>query len=347
MAATEQRYSRQTLLPEIGAEGAARLAAAHVLVVGVGALGTRSAELLCRAGVGRLTLVDRDVVEWSNLQRQALFTESDARAAVPKVLAARKALAAINQSTTVDVHLAEFDAEFVALSADWLGGVDVIVDGVDNFEARFLMNELAVREGIPYVYGGAVGMEGCCMPVIGGQGPCLCCAMAGQQVPGMQATCSLSGVLASTVTQVAALQFTETVKLLVGAAEACLPGMHFFNLWDNLHLQLPVTRDPECRVCGQREFRHLAGDRPLASRRLCGRQAIQLYRREVTAEFIDLQASRAPARVLRRSSAHLVLACAVDARAFEITFFRDGRVVVDGTDDEHVAKRVLAEVAGY
>ncbi|MBK6435916.1 MAG: ThiF family adenylyltransferase [Rhodanobacteraceae bacterium] len=343
----EDRYSRQTTLAEIGPEGAARIATSHVLVVGVGALGTRLAELFCRAGVGRLTLVDRDLVEWSNLQRQALFTERDAAEARPKVEAAAAALSAINSQVTTVPLFAEFDDAFIWASRKWLSEVDVIVDGVDNFEARFLMNELSIRDRIPYVYGGAVGMEGCCMPVLGGERPCLECAMGGAGVPALQATCSLRGVLASTVTQVAALQFAEATKILIGARDACMPGMHFFNAWDNLHLQISVARRSSCSVCGERRFPHLEGKRRTGSRTLCGRTAIQLHRREVNDAFIDEQAARAGGQIRRRSPAHLEVAYTVDARDFVLTFFRDGRVVVDGTSDEREAKRILAEVVGY
>lgn len=342
MDANDYRYSRQTRLPEIGPAGAARLQAGHVMIVGVGALGSQVAELLCRAGIRKLTLVDPDVVDASNLQRQMLYAERDVELGLPKVAAARARLLQINATLEVDVHATEFDAAFLAatgLPAD----VDVLVDGLDGLDARLQLNAAAVAAGLPYVYGAALGMEGCCFTVLPGRTACLHCLLGSPALHGAQQTCAVAGVLASTIGQVATRQFTETVKLLVGRADACVPDMAYFNVWEGTTFSLPVARRADCAVC----VRGLAeGDgetAPARSRTLCGRNALQLQVPPQAPAFADL-AARAPQGSIRsRTEYHLERLHVYEGSRYRLTFFRDGRVIVDGTRDEDLAYALLAD----
>jgi len=342
MDANDYRYSRQTRLPEIGAAGAARLKAAHVMIVGVGALGSQVAELLCRAGIRKLTLVDPDVVDASNLQRQMLYGERDVELGLPKVAAARARLLQINSALEVDVHATEFDAAFLAdtgLPAD----VDVLVDGLDGLDARLQLNAAAVAAGLPYVYGAALGMEGCCFTVLPGRTACLHCLLGSPALHQSQKTCAVAGVLASTIGQVATAQFTETVKLLVGRADACRPDMVYFNVWDNTHFSLPVARRSDCAVCVRGLGDSDMHAPPARGRTLCGRNALQLQVPPLAPPFAQL-AARAPQDSIRsRTEYHLERLHVYQGTPYRLTFFRDGRVIVDGTRDDGLAQALLAD----
>jgi len=341
MDANDYRYSRQTRLPEIGTAGAARLKAGHVMIVGVGALGSQVAELLGRAGIRKLTLVDPDVVDASNLQRQMLYGERDVELGLPKVVAARARLLQINSALDIDVHATEFDAAFLArtgLPAD----IDVLVDGLDGLDARLQLNAAAVAAGVPYVYGAALGMEGCCFTVLPGQTACLHCLLGSPALHQSQKTCAIAGVLASTIGQVATTQFTETVKLLVGRADACRPGMVYFNVWESTHFTLPVARRADCAVCVQGRGGD-AGGPPVRSRTLCGRNALQLQVPSHAPAFAQL-AAHAPGDSIRsRTEYHLERVHVYQGSQYRLTFFRDGRVIVDGTRDEALAQALLAD----
>ncbi|TQK03369.1 ThiF family adenylyltransferase [Herbaspirillum sp. SJZ107] len=342
MDANDYRYSRQTRLPEIGAAGAARLKAAHVMIVGVGALGSQVAELLCRAGIRKLTLVDPDVVDASNLQRQMLYGERDVERGLPKVAAARERLLQINSLLEVDVHATEFDAAFLArtgLPAD----VDVLVDGLDGLDTRLQLNAAAVAAGVPYVYGAALGMEGCCFTVLPGETACLHCLLGSPALHQSQKTCAVAGVLASTIGQVATTQFTETVKLLVGRADACRREMVYFNVWENTQFALPVMRRADCEVCVKRRGETGTAAAPARSRLLCGRNALQLQVPPPAPAFAHL-AARAPLDSIRsRTEYHLERLHVFEGRQYRLTFFSDGRVIVDGTRDEDLAHALLAD----
>ena len=218
------RYHRQTLLPDFGNEGQARLSSSHALVVGCGALGCAAADTLTRAGVGRLTIVDRDVVELTNLQRQVLFDESDAAEGLPKAEAARRRLAAINSCVTIHALVQDFNHRTAPRIAGLAGAAptppDVILDGTDNFETRLVINDLAVKHGIPYVYAGAVGTKGMQMtvlpPALGGGPPCLRCLVDRPPAPGVLPTCDTAGVLGPVISIVSGVQAAEALKILVG-----------------------------------------------------------------------------------------------------------------------------------
>jgi len=334
------RYARQTRLHEIGAEGAARLARGHALIVGVGALGSQLAELLCRAGVRKLTLIDPDVVEWSNLQRQTLYGELDAERRLPKVLAAQERLRQINSGVAVEIHATEFNARFldeVGLAAD----VDVMLDGLDHFETRLLLNSVAQARGIPYIYGAALGMEGCCLPVLPGRGACLHCLLESPVGHLSQATCATAGVLGSTIAHVAAVQFTEAVKILVGRPQDCRREMLYFNLWENTHLNVPVARRPDCPVCVRGEGTR--GADGSATRRLCGRKTLQVVLRAVGDDFLARMARHYGAGIERESPFHLEVSPSVADPAIRFTFFKDGRVLADGVPDVDAALALLPQ----
>lgn len=335
-----RRYVRQTRLYEIGPERAARLARGHALIVGVGALGCQLAELLARAGVRKLTLVDPDVVDWSNLQRQTLYVESDAEQRVPKVLAARARLLQINSALEIDIHATEFNQRFleeVGVPAD----VDVLLDGLDQFEARLLLNSVAQARGLPYVYGAALGMEGCCLTVLPGSTACLHCLLETPLAHLSQATCATAGVLGSTISHVAALQFTEAVKILVGDLGACRRELLYFNLWENQHLSMPVERLGDCPVCVEgRAFEAAAA---AAIRPLCGRKTVQVTVAAAGADFLPRMAARHAGAIERQSPFHLEVAVELGGAPVRLTFFKDGRVFVDGAADADAALALLPE----
>lgn len=324
------RYSRQVRFAPIGAAGQARLRAARVAVVGVGALGTVVAEQLARAGVGLLRLIDRDFVEPSNLNRQSLYDEADARACLPKAVAAARRLALIN----AEVALEPLVAEVGPRSAErLLAGVDLVLDGGDSFRLRHLVNEACCRSRIPWVYGACVGAYGCSLPITPGQGPCLACLQDVLPDAGDTPTCDTAGIIAPAAHLVAAWQVAEALKLLTGAAPrrelwAC-------DLWAGRfqRLALADARDPACRACGERaDFPYLSAPAdPTVV--LCGREAVQVTR----AQPCDLAALAARVQAALAND-HLVRWHDGET---QLTAFRDGRVVVQGVTTPEAARALV------
>jgi adenylyltransferase/sulfurtransferase len=267
------RYSRQVRVPGIGVDGQERLRKATVLVVGVGALGTHSAEALARAGVGRLWIVDRDVVELSNLQRQVLFTEADAAAGTPKAVAAANALRPINRDCAVDAHVADCSLEFLR---GLPGRPDLVLDGTDNFPTRYLINDWCAEQRIPWIYAGAVGSEAAAMVLPSG-GPCLRClwpeAPAGSDV----GTCETAGILAPAIAAVTAFQVAEALRLLCRPDAPPTRGVFTCDVWRGSYGVMPVGMHtaPDCPVCRREQFPALQG-RPPSAVTLCGRDAVQI-----------------------------------------------------------------------
>lgn len=254
-SAIVDRYSPQSRFWGIGAEGQARLAAGRVLVIGCGGLGSAAIALLARSGVGHLVIVDRDVVELGNLHRQLLYDEADAAAGTPKAMAAAAAVGRINAGVEVEAVVADVNATNVTALVN---GAHVVVDGTDNVETRYLLNDACVKAGIPWVYGGAVGSTGMSMTILPGETACFRCLFPTPQRAGTIETSDTAGVLASGVVTVAALQWTEVVKLLVGDREHLNRGLTAFDLWTNDHLQADgVPRRPDCPCCGERRFDYL------------------------------------------------------------------------------------------
>jgi adenylyltransferase/sulfurtransferase len=351
------RYHRQTILPEVGDSGRSRLASAHAVVVGCGALGCVSADLLARAGVGRLTIIDRDVVELTNLQRQTLFDEADARAGLPKAEAARRRLASVNASIGVRAVVADVSWRSIAALLDGGGGdgptPGVILDGTDNFEARYLLNDYAVSRGVPFVYAGAVATEGLTMTILPGRTPCLRCVFEEPPAPGGAAvarTCELAGVFAPASSAIAALQAGEALKVLMGRADAVAPGLLSIDAWRGAVRRVGAATGPrgDCPCCARREFPFLDGARGDTRAALCGRTAVQIAPERAPASPLDLPA------LARRLAPHGVFEATpflvrgeldADEGAVPLTVFPDARAII-GTTSEPRARAIYARFVG-
>ena len=370
-----ERYSRQVLFAGIGERGQQRLATAHAVVVGVGATGAATAGLLARAGVGNLTLIDRDFVEPSNLQRQTLFDEDDARDSLPKAEAARRHLECINSSVRVQAHVADLVPENVE---ELLRAADVVLDGTDNFETRYLINDFCVREGVPWIYAAAVGAYAATMNILprkgsgpraqGSEGvvslasemssepstlnpePCTAClACVFPAAPGGDVeTCDTAGILASAVNLAASVQATEALKLLTGQPELLRRSLLSFDLWTpdgrgRLAQSEIATGTPraDCEVCGGRIFRALAGEgRPHIT--LCGRNAVQIHEHHRPVDLAALLKRLTPLGEVRANG----LLLRFERPPYTLTVFPDGRALVQGTTDKGLARSLVARYLG-
>ncbi|MCL4209767.1 MAG: ThiF family adenylyltransferase [Phycisphaerales bacterium] len=354
------RYHRQMLLPGIGPDGQRRLLDSRVLIVGCGALGTVIADALARAGVGALTLVDRDVVELTNLQRQVLFDEDDVREGRPKAIAARDRLARVNSQARVHAVVEDFNHTNAERLAE---GADALLDGLDNFQTRYLLNDLSVSRGIPYFYGGAVGVTGMAcafLPTV--PTPCLRCVFPEPPPPGSTPTCDTAGVLAGAVAWVAHHQAIQAIKFLTGNAEAVDRSLITFDAWRNEFRRLDIAgarRDGACPCCGQRRFEYLHGAAGSSVTTLCGRGAVQINprldgagRREGDAS-IDLRvlAARLAPHGEFRVNDHLLRGrlrteAGDNGAPIELTVFADGRTLVAGVEHPAQARAVFDRYIG-
>jgi adenylyltransferase/sulfurtransferase len=332
------RYQRQSILPQIGAEGQGRLRAARVLVVGCGAIGSVAAEQLTRAGVGVLRIVDRDVVELTNLQRQVLFDESDAREGLPKAVAAARRLARINSDVSIEPHVADVDGENIETLVD---AARLIIDGTDNVETRYLINEASVKRAIPWVYGACVGTEGRVLAIRSNGGPCLRCIFPTPPQPDELPTCDTAGVLGPAAAVVGALQAATAIKLLVGAGDG-IAEMISLDLWSSRvkTINTAGAKRADCPTCGRRRFEFLGRAPRDATARLCGRNAVQV--RGSAPLSLDRLADRLGTRAVRTE--HLVRATVNGG--IELTAFSDGRVIVHGTGDVARARSIYARFIG-
>jgi adenylyltransferase/sulfurtransferase len=338
----ENRYHRQALLPQIGAEGQRRISSARVLLVGCGALGTVIADQLVRAGVGFIRIVDRDVVEMTNLQRQVLFDEEDVRRGLPKAVAAANRLRRVNSMVEIDARVTDVHSG----NAEELIGVDVILDGTDNAETRYLINDVAVKHGVPWVYGACVGTEGRVMAVVPRKGPCLRCVFAEPPGVGELATCDTAGVLGPAAAVVASYQVVAATKVIIGAA-AAVREMVTLDVWSlrSRVVSLADSRREDCPCCGRRRFEFL--DRPsTGSVSLCGRNAVQI--RPSTAARVDLkEMSRRLAAVGEVQRSDYMVRCELrEDRSINLSLFPDGRLIVHGTGDVARARTIAARVVG-
>lgn len=332
------RYSRQIRFEPFGPDGQARLARATAAIVGCGALGTVQVTLLARAGVGTLRLIDRDYVELSNLQRQVLYTESDAEAGLPKAEAARRHLADVNSEITIEAHVSDLDATNID---ELLGGVDVILDATDNFETRMLINDFAVRDGIPWIYGAAVSSYGIAMPVLPGETACFRCVYPDPPT-GAQPTCETAGVMGPVTSTIASIQAMEAMKILAGRRDSVRRMIFTADLWNGPVRERPMpTRVSECTTCGRREFAYLE-NRRRAPVSLCGRNAVQIHERN---RPFDLAALAVRLEGLGRVRAN-EFALRFDDGEHEMTVFPDGRAIIKGTTDAGVARGVYARYLG-
>jgi adenylyltransferase/sulfurtransferase len=338
------RYHRQTLLPQIGPAGQQRLGRARVLLVGCGALGTVIAEQMARAGIGYLRICDRDLVETTNLQRQVLFDESDAAGAKPKAIAAAHRLAAINSTIATEPHVVDVHSGNIEPLMD---GVDVVMDGTDNAETRYLGNDAAVKFSKPWVYGACVGASGRVMGVIPNKTPCLRCMFPQPPGPGELETCDTAGVLASAANIVASLQVVEAMKILLGDATAA-SELVSIDLWP-LRIRTISTKDArraDCPACGERRFEFLDVRPGAAATSLCGRNTVQV-RAATNGTTIDLDTAAdrlKNAGAVERSP--FFVRCMLRDSNLSITLFPDGRAMVHGTADLAVARSIYARYIG-
>lgn len=332
------RYSRQIRFAPFGAEGQKRFANAHVAILGCGALGTFQAAALARAGVGRLKILDRDVIEWSNLQRQWLFDETDAQEQRPKAGAAAGQIAKINSEVRVEALAVDVSAANIE---DLFEDVDLILDATDNFETRFLVNDYAVERGVPWIYGAAVGSYGLAFPVLPGIGPCLRCVYP-EAPTGAQPTCETAGVLNTITSLVAAWQTALATKLLVSGAESLPLQLATFDSWEFTTRQVKISIDPDCPCCQGRRFDSLDG-RVRAPISLCGRNAVQIHERRAALDLEALELQLTGLGTLRRNEFALRFS---PNEQFELTIFPDGRAIVKGTQEIGIARSLYSRYVG-
>jgi molybdopterin/thiamine biosynthesis adenylyltransferase len=336
----EERYSRQILFRGIGVEGQHRLAEARVAIVGCGATGSALASLLARAGVGTLRIIDRDYVEPSNLQRQSLFEESDAVDSLPKAVAAARKIAAFNSEITVEAHTQDLVPQNVNVLLD---GMNVTLDGTDNFETRYLVNDYALKHSLPWIYTAAVGSYGVTMNVLPGKTACLACIFP-DTPRGMVETCETSGILNSAVNLVASIAATEAMKILLGgpAAAQLRKTLWSFDVWTNEQAEIAADKPrPGCRACGERDFVHLAGEgRPHIT--MCGRNSVQIHERARPIDFAAMQQRLEAHGIVR----HNEFVLKFWREPYEMTLFPDGRAIIKGTTDTGVARSLYARFIG-
>ena len=360
------RHHRQMLLPGIGEAGQSALAGSHVMVVGCGALGSHAIDQLARAGVGTLTIVDRDIVEETNLQRQTLYTEQDVANATPKAEAAARRVRAIDSRLVVYPVVEHLAADNII---ELLHGVDLVIDGLDNFPTRYLINDACVREGVPWIYGGAVATGGMSMPILpdpreassitwpaDAVTPCLRCIFPEAPPPGSSPTCDTAGVLASAIATVASHQATQAIKLIVGCIDAIDRSLVSWDLWSNTRSAMDVSRArrSDCPCCGARSFPFLDAIGEEQATTLCGRNSVQIVPAPLArGETVDLQA------LAGRLAAHgefAVVGSTLRGRIrgvegesgdpVELTVFPDGRAIIGGSSEPEFARSIYARFIG-
>jgi len=333
-----EKYSRQILFAGIGEPGQQRLLASGAVIVGCGAIGAAAANQLTRAGVGKLRIIDRDFVEPSNLQRQTLFDEADALAALPKAIAAERKLRSINSSVSVEGIVADLSP---SNAADLLAQFDLILDGTDNFETRFLINDFSVQNGKPWIYAAAVASYGLTMTIRPGATPCLACLMETQQ-QGLEQTCDTIGVLGPIVNLIASLEVAEALKLLAGRTEALHDRLISCDIWSGHFQSVRIPRNPHCRVCARREFAYLHGEaQPHIT--MCGRDSVQIHDRTRVLDLALLRNRLSPTVSDVRHNEFLLR---FRVPPYEMTVFSDGRAILKGTKDPAVARSLYARYIG-
>jgi molybdopterin-synthase adenylyltransferase len=332
-----ERFSRQTRFAPFGKEGQENLGAATAVIVGCGALGTVQASLLARAGLGTIRLIDRDYVEESNLQRQLLYTETDACQALPKAEAARRHLLEANSGIRIETYVSDLNPEN---ADDLLAGAGVILDGTDNFETRLLINDYSVREGIPWIYGAAVASYGIAMPVMPGDSACFRCVYP-EPPAGAQPTCETAGVLGPVTSVIGSIQAMEAMKILSGRPSAVRRRIFTADLWNGPIRETAMPpRDADCPCCGRRDFAFLNGRRAPVS--LCGRNAVQIHELRRPLDLVELAARLKGLGAVRANE----FALRFTSGNHEITVFPDGRAIIKGTTDIGVARGIYSKYIG-
>jgi molybdopterin/thiamine biosynthesis adenylyltransferase len=345
MSGDLERYSRQMLVSGIGEEGQRRLLASRVLVCGCGALGSVLADSLARAGVGFLRIVDRDFVELSNLQRQVLFDEDDVAARLPKSVAAAGKLARINSGITLEPIVADIDHTNIL---KYFEGIDLVVDGTDNFEVRFLINDASLETSTPWVYGGCVGSHGQTMAIFPGESACLRCLIQDVPPPGSAETCETAGVLGAAINVVASLQTVAALKILIGRADEVDPVLTVVDVWDGTYRQMGMGDLRErsgCRACIDGERTWLRGERGTETTVLCGRNAVQVAPPPGLSLSLEELAKRLEGVGQVTANPYLLRLLVADSE-MDLTVFSDGRAIIKGTDDLGVARSLYARYIG-
>jgi molybdopterin/thiamine biosynthesis adenylyltransferase len=334
----DERYSRQLLFRGIGAEGQRRLTASRIAIVGCGATGSALASLLARAGVGTIRIIDRDYVELSNLQRQTLFDETDAVESLPKAIAAARKIAAFNSAITIEPHVADLIPTNIG---SVLEDAQLILDGTDNFETRYLINDFAVKNSIPWIYTAAVGSYGVTLNVLPGRTACLACIFS-EPPQGTFETCETAGILNSAVNLVASIAATEALKLLVGADDWLRRTLLSFDVWRNERAEVAADQPRAgCQTCGEHEFPHLAGEgRPHIT--LCGRNSVQIHERQRPVDLAQMSERLKPLGMVRHNDFVLKFW----QEPYEMTLFPDGRAIIKGTTDKTIARSLYARYVG-
>jgi adenylyltransferase/sulfurtransferase len=334
----EERYSRQVLFAGIGAEGQQRLFESRVAIVGCGATGSVLASLLARAGVGSLRIIDRDYVEANNLQRQLLFDEADAAESVPKAIAASRKIAQFNSQVVAEPQVSDLTPQN---ANQLLGGVQLILDGTDNFETRYLINDYAVKNSLSWIYVAAVGSYALTMNIVPGETACLSCLFPGAPAGAVE-TCDTAGILNSAVNLAASIAATEALKLLTGARQQLRATLLSHDLWSNQRAEVAADKArPDCRTCGHKDFVHLSGaGRPHIT--LCGRNSVQIHEHHRPVDLGDLSKRLQPHGSVR----HTAFILKFWKEPYEMTLFPDGRAIIKGTTDTGIARSLYARYIG-
>jgi len=335
------RYSRQQLFKQIGSNGQKKIKNKHVLIVGAGALGSAGAEAFVRAGIGKLTIIDRDYVEWSNLQRQQLYNEADAECQIPKAIAAEKHLKQINSEVEIEALIMDAKADNLG---NLLSGVDVIIDGTDNFDIRFILNDLSHKYNIPWIYGSCVGSYGATYTIIPGRTPCLHCIL--KEVPAGGATCDTAGIISPAVQIVSAYQVAEAFKILVDDFSMLRNTFLLFDVWSNQHHSIKLTKMKKegCLTCGtMRTYPYLSYENQMKTEVLCGRNTVQIRpSRSIGYSFDQMEKRLCVHGKVARNP--YLLSCQL--QNYRLVIFRDGRVFIHGTNSIQLAKSLYHRLLG-
>jgi adenylyltransferase/sulfurtransferase len=338
-----ERYSRQVLFSGIGEAGQGRLLDSCAVIIGCGALGAVQAETLARAGVGQLILIDRDFVEESNLQRQIMFEESDARERLPKAVAAQRRIARVNSAIKVEAIVTDVNFKNIE---ELIAGADVVLDGTDNFETRFLINDACVKLNKAWIYGAAVGSYGLTMTVLPHETPCLRCVLETMPEPGTGETCDTAGVLMPIISIIASLQAAEAIKILTGQKEKLHGSLIRFDVWDFQMNKISLANfagQEDCPVCAENRFEFLRGAGRQVAVSLCGRNAVQIG--QSNSSKIDFKALAERLKPLGEVAFNDFL-LRFRVEDFDITVFRDARSIIKGTADINIARGIYARYIG-
>jgi adenylyltransferase/sulfurtransferase len=336
-----ERYSRQILFRDIGAQGQAKLLNSRVLLVGCGALGASHAEMLVRAGVGKIRLVDRDFVEFTNLQRQTLFSETDAKERLPKAIAAQKRLTEINSDIQIEAVVADVNRSNIE---DLIKNCDLILDGTDNFQTRYLVNDACIKHSKTWIYGAAVSGYGATMTVVPNKTPCLRCIFDEMPNAGSAPTCDTAGVIMPIISTISAVQVVEALKILTGNFDKLHRSLIQFDIWENdwrkIKLGLPNS---DCQTCGERNFIFLDGEEQESFTTLCGRDAVQILPSSPT--LIDLAELAEKLKNITdvKQNEYLIR---LNIDDYELTVFSDARAIIRGTDNAAIARSIYAKYIG-